>query len=547
MEHSILHALQLTGLIAALGGPLFVLLLVLPASRENGGLTREILHSAASWSMRAALAAAGAAFTDLFVQVAELQGKSLFAGFDLETTWRYATQTIAGRLALARIACLCMTAVLVGRTLRDESSGRLRVRWFAGALFSAAAVICASFVSHAAASPTGRVPALLSQVLHIAAAALWLGVLFHLFVARGVFSKSDGKPAAGLIGEIVRRFSPVALTAASLLGLSGLYGVYRFLGSAQAVGSSAYGLTLVVKLMLVVVVLYAGFVNYRRIRPALLTPEASSQTLRENILRFGRMVELEVTAGILVIAVAGILGSVSPPGPEGAARVTTAQMSALLSPDLPTTAIANPSSFYGAPTRTLDDLRYAEFTHNWSGVFVILLGLAWFGQAAGGNAGRAFGISWPFLLLPFAGFIGVAADPEIWILRQVSVADAFKDPQLVEHQLGAMMVLLLLWRGWRDRRIAPEKRPLGYALPLLMIAGSLMLLGHAHSNLTAAEDLTNLINVQHAVFGAFGLTAGTVRWFQLRELVSGRMARFAWPSLVILLGIFMAFFYREIV
>jgi hypothetical protein len=61
------------------------------------------------------------------------------------------------------------------------------------------------------------------------------------------------------------------------------------------------------------------------------------------------------------------------------------------------------------------------------------------------------------------------------------------------------------------------------------------------------DDLTNLINVQHAVFGAFGLFAGTCRLLVLRGLVPSAPWRFVWPACVMGLGIFMAFFYREVI
>ena len=65
--------------------------------------------------------------------------------------------------------------------------------------------------------------------------------------------------------------------------------------------------------------------------------------------------------------------------------------------------------------------------------------------------------------------------------------------------------------------------------------------------LTATQELTNLINVQYAVFGAFGLFAGTVRWLNLRGLFPNRATRVLWPSFVIALGLFMTFCYREVV
>jgi hypothetical protein len=257
--------------------------------------------------------------------------------------------------------------------------------------------------------------------------------------------------------------------------------------------------------------------------------------------------ELEVTAGVLVITVAGILGSISPPGEDGSYRLTTVQMRALVSPDWPTTAIVNPEKFYGAGRRGINDLRYSEFTHNWSGVGVTLLGLFWLVQSLGGPPARKAGAVWPFLLVPFALFIAIAADPEVWWLRRVSFGQALSDPLLLEHQLGALLVLLLIWFGWRDRHRAEDQRPLGFVLPVIMILGSLLLLGHAHSTLTVTEDLTNLINVQHAIFGTFGLLAGTVRWLALRALIPPAPARIVWPGLIVALGLFMAFGYREVV
>jgi hypothetical protein len=214
---------------------------------------------------------------------------------------------------------------------------------------------------------------------------------------------------------------------------------------------------------------------------------------------------------------------------------------------LPRTLIANPATIYDAQERTLPDLQYSEFTHNWSGIMVCLLGCCWLIQSLGGRVGRWAERAWPLLLLPFPFFIAVAADREVWLLRTVTFFQTIQDPQLLEHQLGALLVFILIGLGWLDQRRPLGQRPLGYALPVVMILGSLLLLGHAHSNFTSTQELTNLINVQHAVFGAFGLFAGLVRWLTLRGLFPQRTARLVWPGLVLALGLFMAFCYREVV
>ena len=120
------------------------------------------------------------------------------------------------------------------------------------------------------------------------------------------------------------------------------------------------------------------------------------------------------------------------------------------------------------------------------------------------------------------------------------------DPIILEHRFGAAMIVLLAWLGLRDARRGGEQRPLGRTLPILMIVGSLLLLGHAHSSFASTDALATLIDVQHAILGALGLLAGVVRWLELRGLFPHSVARVLWPSLVLVLGLFLAFSYREI-
>jgi hypothetical protein len=263
--------------------------------------------------------------------------------------------------------------------------------------------------------------------------------------------------------------------------------------------------------------------------------------------RFRRTLELEVTAGLLVIAVAGVLGSVAPPAGPSRQQLTSEQTAGLLRPHWPRTHLPDPATFCGAPERTREDLEYAEFTHSWSGVVVALLGWCWLGQSTSTRWRAVAARIWPWLLVPFGLFISFISDPEVWWLRSVSVGGLLADPQMLEHQLGAVMVFVLAWFGWRDRYRPAREQPLGPVLPIIMIVGSLLLLGHAHSNLNASESLTSLINVQHAIMGGCGLFAGTLRWLGLRQLIPERLSAWTWPSFVVLLGVFMACFYRELI
>jgi putative copper resistance protein D len=551
VEYVTLHVLQMVCILLTLGGPIFVLAFLLPAACRVHAVAHVVPwimaleECVARWVTRGALVGAVATLADYFVQVADAEGVTIVTGASLGAVWRFVTMTVVGRLGAGRmIALLC--AALVMRVPG-------RARWGLGALCGVSAVLCTALVSHAGAQPHGRGLAVGIQGVHILAAATWIGVLMHLCLARRVVTGTPPEAVSVLVA-VTQRFSPVALVAAALLGLSGVMAATRFLGTPGHLVVSAYGLTLLVKLGLLVPLLAAGYVNFRVMRPALgrLSRDESSEALKEaarrwTLGRFARTLELETTMGVLVVAVATILGAVSPPRQGDLVSLTSRQRDALLTPHIPVSQLIDPASFYGAPQRTLPDLRYSEFTHNCSGLLVMLLGLCWLAQSAGGRVATVAGRVWPVLLLSLAVFIAVAADPELWILRRISVSDALRDPLIAEHQIGAVLVLLLMTVGWREVRRSEVERSLAYVLPGIAIFGSLLLLGHAHAKLDAAQELTNLINVQHAVMGGLGLFAGTARWIGVRGLVPQPLARGVWPIGIILVGAFMAFFYREVV
>jgi len=548
MEHALLHALLLSGLVLALGGPVAMLWLFFPSSRvlENdpgrGAFMDALTRNVTRWTAWGALAAAFATFVDFFVSVAELHGETVFGGADLSEVVRYATQTIVGQISLACLGSLLLTALAVWLPWRR--------RWWLVAALAFAATVANGEVSHAAAQPGNNMLPVLVQIAHITAAALWMGVLLHIFLSRRLLLGEATGGRVAFVARVVRRFSPLALATTSLLGITGVVAALRYLQSVDLVSQSPYGLTLLVKLAVLAPAIYAGFINFRYIGPSLAGLAAGkdiSPGIAGVFSRFSRMLELEATAGLLVIAVAGILGSVSPPGEDGSQSLSPAQAHAFLQPHLPINDISGwdlPDDPHGVPVR---EKRYDEFTHNWSGVMVCIMGIGWLAISTGGRAGFWAARLIPFLFVVFGLFIDLAGNPELWILHRYGLASALANPVLLEHQVGGGMLFVLAWLTWRDRKTPEAMRPLGYPLPVIMIVGSLLLLGHAHSLTRMPEDFTILVNAQHAVFGAFILFGGTTRLLMLRGLVPARVAGIVWPLCVIGLGVFMAFFYREVI
>ncbi len=139
--------------------------------------------------------------------------------------------------------------------------------------------------------------ATLVNPIHMTAAALWIGTLF-VMVAAGlpaILRAPIGERRGALVAELVARFSPLALIGAGFLVASGVVTAWRHLGSLHALGTTAYGITLIVKLCFVAVVVALGAWNWRRMSPRLGTEEAAAG------IRRSASAEVGVTAIVLII------------------------------------------------------------------------------------------------------------------------------------------------------------------------------------------------------------------------------------------------------
>jgi putative copper export protein len=154
----------------------------------------------------------------------------------------------------------------------------------------------------------GRWTALVNP-LHEVAAGLWLGTLFVLVIAGlpAVLLSAVPRDRRGLlVVELVARFSPLALVAAAILGLTGIITAWIHLKYIAALWTTPYGYALVAKLCVVAIVVALGAWNWRRMVPKMGTEEAAHQ------LRLSAITELVFAAIVLLIT--AIL--VSLPGPK---------------------------------------------------------------------------------------------------------------------------------------------------------------------------------------------------------------------------------------
>lgn len=148
--------------------------------------------------------------------------------------------------------------------------------------------------------------------LHEVAASLWLGTLLVLAIAglTTVFRRDvTGDERGRLVATMVSRFSPLALSAAALLGITGVTTAWRHLKHLNALWTTPYGFALVAKLCVVALVVTMGAWNWRRMAPKLGDEEGA--------VAIARSATTELGFAAVVLAITALLVSLPSPGPSG--------------------------------------------------------------------------------------------------------------------------------------------------------------------------------------------------------------------------------------
>lgn len=151
---------------------------------------------------------------------------------------------------------------------------------------------------------SGRVNA-----VHILAASTWLGTLTVMLFA--AIRTVLGAPAGGLSRErvtanIVNAFTPVALTAATLVAITGATTAWLHLKRLPNLWTTDYGRALIVKLCVVAAVVATGWWNWKRVKPSLAGGDQS-------VARLNRSATMEIVLGAIVLAVTAVLVSLPSP------------------------------------------------------------------------------------------------------------------------------------------------------------------------------------------------------------------------------------------
>ena len=224
-------------------------------------------------------------------------------------TWR--------SVAKKRVVALAPARQSVGAMAVRPAPPRLTEAMLA--LVALAMIGTISFAGHA--GTTEPVPLnMTADVLHLVAAAVWLGGLVGLVgVALPATRSLEDGPRVQVAAPVVSRFSDLATIAVAVMALTGVLRAWIEIRTLEGLTGYAYGLTLLGKLAVVVPLLALGGINRQWTKPR-LRRMAAGETIPGSgspLRTLRRLVLVEVILAAAVLAITAALVELPPPASEG--------------------------------------------------------------------------------------------------------------------------------------------------------------------------------------------------------------------------------------
>lgn len=243
---------------------------------------------------------AGALALIAAVAVALIEAADAGGGLSLDSLNDYLLTNDAG---LARVGTVAAVALAFG----------LARRWQVAASLSLVLAFLTIALSGHANSADPHTLAIVTDWLHLLAAAIWVGGIAQ--IAAGwlpAIGRLDSHARLSVIRSVLARFGRVALPAFAFVAVSGSTNALIQLGHVQELWQSSYGRVLAVKITLVGLIALASYLHALRIRPRLLATNPHPGERLER--RHWRLLGVEPWFGLgAVVAVAVLVAFPLPP------------------------------------------------------------------------------------------------------------------------------------------------------------------------------------------------------------------------------------------
>lgn len=185
--------------------------------------------------------------------------------------------------------------------------------------------------------------------------------------------------------------------------------------------------------------------------------------------------------------------------------------------------------------------RESEGNHHLVGLLVGLSGIFILAEGSLTKKWPVLAYAWPACFLLSGLFVLVYSDTELWPFgHKPWIQGTITNPEVIQHKLFAVLLLGVgLSEAVRVRR-ALKSVWLALVFPVLAVAGSVLLLFHAHSTgMHGPNHMAIMARIQaehfsYAVTGfGTGLTKGLVDIATKWQIVFAK----AWPILMVVLGV----------
>ncbi len=320
------RAIHFAATILMMGSIWFAAFIAEPAFRNTDDRTESAAAEATvrvgltwlAWFGLAGALISGAAWL-LFVtaRMADLPLANVFAGTAVETTL---TQTSFGQAWIIRLLLVMLVAISLRLTRDTGIAGPLWKKVLTVSL-TGGFVGTVAWSGHAAAgSGVEGAVHLASDILHLLAAAAWLGGLLPLAITLRATLHAPDPDLSAVASEAVARFSILGIVSVGTLLLTGIVNSWMLVGRIAALIDTDYGRLLCVK-----VALFLCMVALAGVNRLILTPRLRGKQ-GETAQRAARQIEtnslIEAALGTAILLAAALLGTL-PPGIASEALVST--------------------------------------------------------------------------------------------------------------------------------------------------------------------------------------------------------------------------------
>jgi putative copper resistance protein D len=313
------RAIHFAATLSTAGTLLFWCVLAEPIFRSADPPSRPDVVNLRAWFARivwiglATVIASGALW--VVILAADFSSRPIIEALTTDLVATVLVSTRFGNLALLRLALCVSLAATLAAASRDRSSP--------STLQATTSVLCAAclagslaWTGHGGATEgaPGRLH-LIADILHVGAAAAWLGGLLPFALLLHVARGARDETWTAIARHTTRRFSLMGLISVATLVATGGVNTWLLAGTLPALVGTAYGKVLLFKIALFTAMLALAAINRLRLTPQLSEmPDALAPRPVQALRTLERNSLAELALGVIIVFLVGVLGTTPPAG-----------------------------------------------------------------------------------------------------------------------------------------------------------------------------------------------------------------------------------------